>query len=321
MSAPQAIVGHKKQLMQLEQDLASGNLAHAYLFAGTPHLGKMTVAHHFARRILLKDVPADQHEFLLQQFGKLIHPDLLVLDQLWMEERMEDWDEIAKSSNVPQQHRAKDGLKSDAIAIDDIRAIQHRLQETGNLPHRVCIIRGIGRMQDSAANAFLKILEEPPEGRVFILTAESLASVLPTVTSRTRVLRFERTGDRDLQELLQHSSLSPDDQSFVLHVAQGAPGTAIKLMNDPDALRAEQLLHTQAVSFWGASNTHNRLKQLSPLVEKGDEAERFLFHLALALREVPDYSHDQERALSELIASLKTNAHRTLQIQTFASVY
>lgn len=318
MSVPRTIIGHKKQLMQLDQDLESGNLAHAYLFAGAPHLGKMNVAHHFARQILLKDVPADQHELLLRQFEKLIHPDLLVLDQLWMEERMEDWDIIAKSSNVPQQHRAKDGLKSDAIAIDDIRAIQHRLQETGNLPRRVCIIRGIGRMQDSAANAFLKILEEPPAGRVFILTAESLSSVLPTVISRTRVLRFERTGDRDLQELLQHSTLSPDDQSFILHVAQGAPGTAIKLMNDPDALRAEQLLHTQAVSFWGASNTHNRLKQLSPLLEKGEESERFLFHLALALREVPDYEHAQERALAELISALKTNAHRTLQIQTFA---
>ena len=289
MHAPQAIIGHKKQLLQLEQDLSSGNLAHAYLFAGAPHLGKMSVAHHFARQILLKDVPADQHESLRHQFDKLIHPDLLVLDQLWMEERMEDWDIIAKSSNVPQQHRAKDGLKSDAIAIDDIRAIQHRLQETGTLPRRVCIIRGIGRMQDSAANAFLKILEEPPEGRVFILTAESLSSVLPTVISRTRVLRFERTGDRDLQELLQHSTLSPDDQSFILHVAQGAPGTAIKLMNDSDALRAEQLLHAHAVSFWGATNTHNRLKQLEPLLEKGEESERFLFHLALALREVPDY--------------------------------
>lgn len=310
------IIGHKKQLMQLENDLQTDNLAHGYLFAGGPYLGKMSVAHWFARQILLKDVPESEHETMLKQMDRLIHQDLLVLDQLWMEERMEDWDIIAQSSNLPQQHRAKAGMKTDVIGIDDIREIQDRLQETGNLSHRVCIIRGVERMQDNAANAFLKILEEPPPGRIFILTTESPSLLLPTILSRTRLIRFERAADRDLQEILQGQP--PDDASFILHIAQGAPGLAVALMNDPDMLRNEKLLHTQAASFWGASGLHDRLKQLEPLTERGPEAERLLFHLALALREVPDYKHDQERALTDLVQGLKTNAHRTLQVQKFA---
>jgi len=311
------IIGHKKQLLQLEQDFASNNLAHAYLFAGAPHLGKTTVAHWFAREILTRGLEdAEQKERVLRQSEKLIHPDLLALDQLWMEERCEDWDVIAKTSNIPQQHRAKAGTKTDIITVDDIREIQSRLRDTGELLHRVCIIRGIERMQDGASNAFLKILEEPPEGRVFILTTEALTSALPTVISRTRVLRFERAGDREIQQLLQGQM--EEDSSFILHVAQGAPGTAIRLMNDPDALRAEKLLHTQAMSFWSSATLLDRLNQLEPLTERGDTADRYLFHLALALRESPDYAPSQERALMELLQALKTNAHRMLTLQNFA---
>lgn len=310
------IIGHKKQLLQLTQDLESGNLSHAYLFAGAPHLGKMTVAHWFAREILSRGVEGEEKVLALRQMDRLIHPDLLVLDQLWMEDRMEDWDVIAKSSNLPQQHRAKAGVKTDVIGIDDVREIQGRLQETGQLPSRVCIIRGIERMNDAASNALLKILEEPPEGRIFILTTESQGTLLPTITSRSRVLRFERVGDRDLQVLLQDTA--GEDATFIVHVAQGAPGTAIRLMEDPDALREEKLLHTQAVSFWGASTIHDRFKQLSPLADRGENADRYLFHLALALREVPDYTHIQEEALRDLARGLRTNAHRVLQIQNFA---
>lgn len=312
-----SIIGHRKQLLQLTQDLESGNVSHAYLFAGAPHLGKMTVAHRFARQILTRGMEGEEKALALRQMDRLIHPDLLVLDQLWMAESMEDWDAIARSSNVPQQHRAKAKLKTDVIGIDDVREIQNRLQETGMLPRRVCIIRGIERMTDAAANALLKMLEEPPEGRVFILTTESRNMLLPTVVSRSRVLHFERVGDREIQTLLQNET-AEEDMSFIVHAAQGAPAVAIRLMNDPEALRDEKLLHTHAASFWGSSKLHDRLKQLSPLAVRGDTADRFLFHLALALREKPDYTPAQEHALRHLTRGLKTNAHRVLQVQEFA---
>jgi DNA polymerase-3 subunit delta' len=310
------LIGHKKQVMQLTQDLESGNLSHAYLFAGSKHVGKTTLAHWFAREILLRDVPADQQSDLLHKMDELIHQDFLVLDQLWMEERMEDWDFISQSSNVPQQHRAKAKVKSDIIGIDDVREIQQRLNETGDLPHRVCIIRGVERMNESAANGFLKILEEPPKGRVFIFTTESLSSLLPTIISRTRVLRLERVGDREIQAMLQ--DMDQEDANFIIHASQGAPGMAVRLKEDTDALLAEKTLHAQAMGFWNSPKLLDRLKQLEPLEDKGPEADRYLFHLALALRQIPDYPRTQEQALSDLIQGLKTNAHRGLQLQNFA---
>lgn len=310
------IVGHKKQLLQLEDDLVSGNLSHAYLFAGPAHIGKTMVARWFARKILLKDVSSEQYDQTAHAIDHLFHQDILMLDQLWMEETMEDWDSIAKSSNIPQQHRVKAGLKTDTISIDDVREIQNRFYDTGELPHRVCIIRGVERMQPASANAFLKILEEPPPGRIFILTTDAPTLVLPTIFSRTRVLHFERVGTRDMRQLLQ--DIDPEDASFITHVAEGAPGRAIALRDNPDLLRDERLHHTHAIAYWNAKNLHERLQMLKPLLERGAEADRFLFHLALALRDHPSATRTQERALQQLSESLDTNAMRALQIQEFA---
>lgn len=310
------IVGHRKQLLQLTQDLTQKNLTHAYLFAGPRFVGKTMVAKWFAGELLTEGMPPADREETFRQMDRLIHPDFLVLDQLWMEGRNEDWDELAQSSNIPQQHRAKAGLKTDVISIDDVREIQDRLIETGTLPRRVCLIRGVDRMQDAAANAFLKMLEEPPPGRFFLLTTESRANVLPTILSRTRLVRFDRVGNREVQTLLKGQP--EEDVSFILHVAQGAPGVARRLAQDPDRLRLEKIAHTQAAAFWGASGLLQRIKCLAPLLERGEEADRFLFHLALGLRERPDYRPAQEHLLRELLRDLATNAYRPLVVQRFA---
>lgn len=93
---------------------------------------------------------------------------------------------------------------------------------------------------------------------------------------------------------------------------------AVRLKDDPDALRAEKTLHAQAMGFWKSRKLLDRLKQLEPLEEKGSEADRYLFHLALALRQIPDYGREQEQALNDLAQGLRTNAHRMLQLQNFA---
>lgn len=312
------IVGHSKQRAELAADLESGNVSHAYLFAGAPHLGKKTIAEWFARELLSDGMSHGDKTELYRQMDHLIHPDFLVLDQLWIEDVCEDPAVIAQTTNLPQQHRSKGErvMRSDVISIDDVRAIQHRFQETGTLPRRVCIIRHIERMQDAAGNAFLKMLEEPPAGRVFLLTTASLESILPTLRSRARVLRFERVGDREMRALL--TDLDPEDAAFILHLSQGAPGMAMQLRADPDRLREEKTLHAHARSFWDASSLHARLRLLDPVLKRGGEADRFVFHLALALRSVPEAMPVRERALMQLLHRLQTNAHRGLLLQEFA---
>lgn len=315
VSRSSPLVGHAVQIHQLEKDLDSGNLSHAYLFVGPPRIGKFTVAKWFAKRIMTHGNP-EHREIIEEQIDRLIHPDVLVLDRLWMEEVSDDWDELAKYSNVPQQHRAKAKVKTDIIGIDDVRMIQERLYETGTSPHRICLIRSVERMRDEAANAFLKTIEEPPPGRVFILTAESESSVIPTILSRCRVVRFQRVGDREIAGML--TDLEQDESRFIVHIAQGAPGLAKALHDDPDALRIEKQTHEHAKSVWTARTLADRLSQLKPMLERGPEAESFLRHLSLTLRELPGGTRAQERSLMQLVRDLETNAHRQLLVQRFA---
>lgn len=316
MSASE-IIGHSRQIAALQADIDTGNISHAYLFAGPAHLGKMTIARWFAEELILQGIPDEERQGVLDRMERLIHPDFLVLDQLWMDEVQDDWDKIAETSNIPQSHRAKQPkMKTDVIGIDDVRVIQERLQETGETPRRCCIIRKVERMRDEAANAFLKTLEEPPPGRVFILTTDNISSILPTVISRSRVITFHPLSTKEMHPLVE--GLSDDDVRFLLHVALGAPGVVIRLRDDAEALRSEKLLQTQARSLWGTTSLRERIKLLEPLDERGADAERFLQHLALALRDSPHASPARAKALLALARGLKTNAHRELLIQRFA---
>jgi DNA polymerase III subunit delta' len=315
---PDMIAGHADQLAQLTRDLEAGNVAHAYLFAGPPNVGKTAVARWFATELLKAEVSPENRDETARRAAHLLHPDVLVLDQLWIEDQCEDWDEIAKSSNIPQRHRSKPPkvMRTDVIGIDDVRLIQDRLHETGETRRRVCVIRSVERMRDEAANAFLKMLEEPPPGRVFLLTTESLSSLLPTITSRTRVLHFSPLPPSAMRPLL--AGLDEDDARFILRVAQGAPGKAVTLARDPDALRHEKTVHQDAVAFWDAQSAFERMKYLAPLHERGEDGDRLLLHLALALRDRRPQRPERVKALMEMCRALETNAHRQLIAQRFA---
>jgi DNA polymerase-3 subunit delta' len=313
-----SIVGHDDLLDQLKTDLAQENVAHAYLFTGPERLGKMTVARWFATELLTAGQSEAQQEIIRHETERLMHPDLLILDQLWIEEVSEDWEQIAQYSNIPQTHRAKKpAAKTDTIGIDDVRALQERLYETAAGTWRCCIIRDVDRMQDEASNAFLKILEEPPNRLVFILTTRASASLLPTVISRTRVMRFHKVSQGELRILLE--GVAPDDARFILHVAQGAPGAVCALRDDPDLLRAARLVHAQAQSFWNATTLRERMQILKPLHERSASSDEFLLHLFLTLREqTPRPEEHTVRALIDLTEGLETNAHRELLAQRFA---
>ncbi len=317
MPVPQHdILGHQAQRDALLQDLRQENVAHAYLFSGPRHLGKFTVAKWFAKILLCQGASDEECERLGEQIRRLLHPDLIVIDQLWIEDVCEDMAVIAQSSNVLQQHRAKAKAKTDTISIDDIRSMQERLHGVGGGTFRCCLIRSVERMHAEAVNALLKILEEPPPGVVFLLTTESFSSLLPTLVSRTRTLHFRRLTDAELEPFLEGA---PDDErSFLVRVAQGAPGLVRRLRENPDLLRKERQAYANALAFWHSRSPMERLRLLSPLHERGAEADQFLVHLSIALRdERGQLPPDASRHLIELCRTMETNVNRQLVTQNF----
>ncbi len=317
---PSQIIGHQRQCAELLSDIAHDNISHAYLFVGPKHIGKFTVARFAAWRILADGKTGEEVERIKDHIERLIHPDLLSLDMLWIKEKQEDWNKIGQYSNVSQQHRTKSDSppKTDTIGIDDIRALQGRLNETGSSRHLCCLIHSIDRMQGAAANAFLKMLEEPPPRVVFLLTAESEHAVLPTIASRTRIVRFHPVPREQMRGLL--GGRSDEEAAFALHLSEGAPGTLSTLLADPDLLRSKRQLHGQAKQFWQASSLLERLRWLLTYAEAKADIGELLLHLGLTLREHPDTKHraGAMQAYMMLVRGLETNAHRGLLLEQFA---
>ena len=196
--------------------------------------------------------------------------------------------------------------------------MQGRLFETGQSTHLCCLIRGAERMTTEAANAFLKVLEEPPPRVVIIMTAENEHAVLPTIASRSRIVRFHPVKPAEMKPLL--AGREDDDAAFALHLAQGAPGTLSQLLAEPDALRERRQLHGQAKQFWQAPTLHDRLQWIMGYADGRQDLKQLLFHLALTLREHPDEDRRQElvTAYMKLLSGLETNAHRGLLLERFA---
>lgn len=315
---PESIVGHEKQCGQLLADIASKNVAHAYLFTGAEHLGKTTVAHWFAHLLLSEGREPSNKAQIRREMEKFIHADFLCLDDLWIDGKNDDWAVIAQSSNAPQHHRSKKPpAKSDTISIDDIRALTDKLQETSNSTYFVCIIRGIERMNAEAENAVLKMLEEPPPRVVFILTTDNINTVLPTTISRTRILRFSPLTYTQMQPLV--TGEDEDDVRFAAHIAQGAPGMMVRFLQDPELLRHHRQTHAQARHFWQAPSLKDRLSWLMTAADKKGDPASVLFHLGLTLREQPNllFRAKATRTYAELLKNMETNAHHGLLLERF----
>ncbi len=314
---PDVIIGHERQCGQLLHDIAHGNVAHAYLFVGPKHVGKMTISRWFASRLLADGMPPEAYRRVKSDVEKLIHPDFLSLDLLWIEGIQEDWTVIGETSNAPQEHRSKAPMaKTDSISIEDVRALSEKLHGTGASRYSCCVIRSMERMHTAAATALLKLLEEPPPRVVFILTTENLSSLLPTIHSRTRIVHFSRLKDEMLRTLVAHMD---DDAEFALHLAEGAPGKLLRLLADTELLRTQKQIHSQAKQFWQSTSVKERLSWLMTYAESKVPTEDVLLHLGLALREHPDL---EKRSLwmkpyAKLVEGLQTNAHKGLLLERF----
>lgn len=307
-------IGNSTVVESLLRDITGNNVSQGYILFGPNHIGKRTLAKMFAEELLTQDVSPERHATIAHEMQKLLHSDCIILDELYMHEVQTDWDYIQQFSNAPQQHRKQHKTKSNTISIDDIRALQDILYETPAGKYKVCIITDIHRLHTAAANALLKILEEPPPHLIFILTAEEQHSVLPTIISRARVLTLQKVPVHQLQPLV--SSVDENTRQFILHAAAGAPGKAIQLRNDPDVLQQEQTIHTLARQFWQTKNMAERMKIVVPIINDDSQSQNLLYHLGITLQEQPHNTVQIEQYI-HLCASLQTNAYKPLLVHNF----
>jgi DNA polymerase-3 subunit delta' len=228
----QGIVGHDRVVEQFRRTLASGRLASTYLFVGPPGIGKRRFALEFAHALLCSEsedaalAPCGRCESC-QLFAAGNHPDLETVGL------------PADKSALPislfvgdDEHRNQEGLC-------------HRIARSPYFGRRrIAIVDDADHFSIASANCLLKILEEPPPSALLILIGTSLARQLPTIRSRSQIVRFQPLdGDAVAQILLETGLVA--DRRQAEQAADRSTGSVelARQLSDPDLSQfREQLL-------------------------------------------------------------------------------
>jgi len=189
---------------RLRAMLQGGRLPHAFLFVGSVGTGRLAAARELAH-VLLCSARKRPDEYCgkcadCRLFAAGSHPDY-------------------SDTGVPEGKQL--------VPIESVRGMERSAAlKPVRAGRRVFVMRDAERISLEAANSFLKTLEEPPGGCVFILIASSLRRMPETVVSRCRIVRFANMPPDALADRLEADGLVAEDAQWLARRAWGSPGLA-----------------------------------------------------------------------------------------------
>lgn len=140
---------------------------------------------------------------------------------------------LAKAGNHPDISIITPFADKKNIVVEQVRYL---LKDSAKKPYedakKVYIINCGDDMNEQAQNAFLKLLEEPPEYAVFVILAENIESLLPTVRSRCEIIKFPPASSDKIKEILESSYPDIKNADFLAHFSGGNIEKAKKLAKD-----------------------------------------------------------------------------------------
>jgi len=213
------LLGHAAAEAVIDDAIRAGRIHHAWLLTGPEGVGKATLAYRFARRLLAgPGVPAatanDPASRVFRRVAAGTHADLLTIER--------EWDEKRKR------------LRSE-IVVDSARSVADFLRLTpAEGGWRLVVVDGAEHLNRNAANALLKVLEEPPQRAVLLLVCASPGRLLPTIRSRCRRLRLSELGPVDMDTALARClpDIDPSERATLTALSGGAPGRAVALAEE-----------------------------------------------------------------------------------------
>lgn len=206
-----SIIGQKKVVDVLSNDILKGNVKGAYLFSGVRGTGKTTLARIFAEALNCDHLQPDG-----SPCGKC-----------------DSCTEIREKTSV-------DVIELDAASnnsVENIRDILDKIQYQPLHKYKVVILDEAHMLSTSASNALLKTLEEPPHNVVFILCTTEKHKILPTIISRCSCHDFERISRQELTTLIMNVcsgkcvSIEPDAATIIAKAANGSARDALSILD------------------------------------------------------------------------------------------
>ena len=267
-----SVVGQSSLTTTLKNSIASGRLAHAYLFCGPRGVGKTTCARIFAKTI---------NCFNPKENG--------------------DACEECESCRAFNEQRSYNIHELDAASnnsVDDIR----QLIEQVNIPpqvgkYKVFIVDEVHMLSTAAFNAFLKTLEEPPKHAIFILATTEKHKLLPTILSRCQIYDFSRMTVQDivghLEKVAQQESITyePAALNVIAQKADGGMRDALSIFDQVASFCQGNITYQQTITdlnvldyeyyfklvdFFLTGNISEIMLTLNDILSKGFEGSHFV---------------------------------------------
>jgi DNA polymerase III subunit delta' len=228
------LIGQPQAIELLTRAVQLNRIAPAYLFAGTPGVGRTLAASNFAELLLAPD-PNSPPAILRQRVQQRNHPDLF-----WVEPTY-----LHQNKRISAAEAAELGIKRRSppeIRLEQIREVTRFLSRPPlEAPRSVVVLDHAESMAEAAANGLLKTLEEPGKATL-ILIAPSTESLLPTLVSRCQRIPFQRLDSAAIAQVLQQQNQTEILQHpEILALAQGSPGEAMAQWQFLQGIPAELL--------------------------------------------------------------------------------
>lgn len=322
------LVGQEGTKNQVEKILRSGRLSHAYLITGPSGVGKTAFALAIAEAVNGVDHLTDlKSSATSKKSSWFTHPDIHVFlpmpsktDADELQNRLEllaqDPYEIVDFSLRPALNDADSGKNRRAFYSIKYfhEEVRPRTVYKPNEGRRtVVVLTGIDTMRKESANAFLKLLEEPSDDILFLLTASKTDQLLPTIISRCQQIRLQPLRKQEITEgLITYDGISREKASFLARLADG--NYSLTRFFDADTLKKSR---DQSIEFLRFSYTQ-QVPELLNIIKTWNSKLNKENQIALCntleqlLRDILVYRETQNEALV-------TNIDKLSVIQKFCA--
>ncbi len=241
------LLGHSEAEQLFLRCWQNNSLHNSWLISGTKGIGKATLAFRLARFILSADENSREKYTSLEvspdsPVYKLIagnaHPDFKILQRDYTDTDRKKVVKAIKNGGQLSPDELKELKKSAFIRVDDVRTINDFLsRRSSGDGWRVVLIDSVDDMNSAAANAVLKILEEPPYKTLMLLISHNPNRLLPTIRSRCSKMELKPLQETEISSLLRRyrPQLPEKEIKKITAIASGSIGKALNYADNDAA--------------------------------------------------------------------------------------
>ena len=241
------VIGQDVIIKILKNSISNNKIGHAYIFSGPRGTGKTSTAKIFAKAVNCKN-PIDGDVCENCEICKINSENEI------------DIVEIDAASNN---------------GIDEIREIKNSIKLLpAELKYKVYIVDEVHMLSNSAFNALLKTLEEPPAHAIFILATTEINKIPLTVLSRCQKFDFKKITKENIIDRLTYiikeeniKNISDDILNLIAELSDGGLRDAINLLDQVNSLNKDTITQTDVLNLVGAINNDNIISFLNKIVD------------------------------------------------------